>query len=99
MFSAIVAALVGKAKLAPAVAIVGLVPEVDRVAVRVVVDSYQFAVAPSRTVVHADIERFGWVIGGGKRPARRHSFRRRIEGIALRQWGRAYWAIQLIGKG
>jgi 7,8-dihydropterin-6-yl-methyl-4-(beta-D-ribofuranosyl)aminobenzene 5'-phosphate synthase len=68
MFSAIVAALIGKAKPARAAAIAGSVPEVDRVAVRVVVDSYQFAVAPSRKVANADIEHFGWGIGGGKPP-------------------------------
>ena len=35
-------------------------PEVDRVAVTVVVDSYQFAVAPSAKVGDVGIERFGW---------------------------------------
>jgi hypothetical protein len=45
-------------------------PEIDRVAVRVVVDSYQFAVAPSRKVANVDIEHFGWGIGGGKPPGK-----------------------------
>ena len=35
-------------------------PEVDRVAVRVVVDSYQIAVAPNTKAGSVDIERFGW---------------------------------------
>jgi 7,8-dihydropterin-6-yl-methyl-4-(beta-D-ribofuranosyl)aminobenzene 5'-phosphate synthase len=38
--------------------------------VRVVVDSYQFAVAPSRKVTDVDIEHFGWGIGSGKPPGR-----------------------------
>lgn len=38
-------------------------PEVDRLAVRVLVDSYQFAVAPSRKAGNVDILHFGWGIG------------------------------------
>jgi len=70
MFSAIVATLIGDAKPVRAQAISGSVPEIDRVAVRVVVDSYQFAIAPSRKVADVDIEHFGWGIGGGKPPGR-----------------------------
>ena len=47
LFGTLVASLLGGAKPARAEAIAGAVPEVDRVAVRVVIDSYQFAVAPS----------------------------------------------------
>jgi 7,8-dihydropterin-6-yl-methyl-4-(beta-D-ribofuranosyl)aminobenzene 5'-phosphate synthase len=68
MFSAIVAALMGQAKPARAAALAGSVPEVDRVAIRVVVDSYQFAVAPSRKAADVDIQHFGWGIGAGKPP-------------------------------
>jgi 7,8-dihydropterin-6-yl-methyl-4-(beta-D-ribofuranosyl)aminobenzene 5'-phosphate synthase len=68
VFSAIVATLIGRATPARAAAISGSVPEVDRVAVRVVVDSYQFAVAPSRKIANVDIEHFGWGIGSGKPP-------------------------------
>jgi len=50
LFSAIVATLIGSGTPVRAEAIAGKVPEIDRVAVRVVVDSYQFAVAPSRKV-------------------------------------------------
>jgi 7,8-dihydropterin-6-yl-methyl-4-(beta-D-ribofuranosyl)aminobenzene 5'-phosphate synthase len=57
-----------KATPARAAAISGSVPEVDRVAVRVVVDSYQFAVAPSRKIANVDIEHFGWGISSGKPP-------------------------------
>jgi 7,8-dihydropterin-6-yl-methyl-4-(beta-D-ribofuranosyl)aminobenzene 5'-phosphate synthase len=36
------------------------VPEIDRLAVRVVTDNYQFAVAPSSTAGTVAIQRFGW---------------------------------------
>jgi 7,8-dihydropterin-6-yl-methyl-4-(beta-D-ribofuranosyl)aminobenzene 5'-phosphate synthase len=68
MFSTIVAALTGGAKPVRAATISGPVPEVDRVAVRVLVDSYQFAVAPSRKVANVDIENFGWGISPNKPP-------------------------------
>ena len=64
LLSAIVATLIGSGKPVRAEAISGKVPEIDRVAVRVVVDSYQFAVAPSRKVSDVEIEHFGWGIGG-----------------------------------
>lgn len=70
MFSAIVGTLMGSAKPVRAETIAGPVPEIDRVAVRVVVDSYQFAVAPSRKVADVEIEHFGWGIGGGKPPGK-----------------------------
>ncbi|WP_247448675.1 MBL fold metallo-hydrolase [Bradyrhizobium sp. 180] len=70
LFSAIVATLIGSEKPVRAETISGKVPEVDRVAVRVVVDSYQFAVAPSRKVSDVEIEHFGWGIGGGKPPGK-----------------------------
>src|SRR5690348_15808705 len=54
MFSAIVVALIGDTKPVRAQTFSGSVPEVDRLAVRVVVDSYQFAVAPSRKVPNVD---------------------------------------------
>jgi len=70
LFSAVVATLMGSAKPVRAEMITGKVPEIDRVAVRVVVDSYQFAVAPSRKVANVEIEHFGWGIGGGKPPGK-----------------------------
>lgn len=70
VFSTIVATLIGDAKPVRAEAISGSVPEIDRVAVRVVVDSYQFAVAPSRKVTNVDIEHFGWGIGSDKPPGK-----------------------------
>jgi 7,8-dihydropterin-6-yl-methyl-4-(beta-D-ribofuranosyl)aminobenzene 5'-phosphate synthase len=39
------------------------VPEVDRLAVRVVTDSYQIAVAPSFKRDNIEVERFGWALG------------------------------------
>ena len=50
VFSAIIATLLGSSKPVKAEAISGSVPELDFVAVRVLVDSYQFAVAPSRKI-------------------------------------------------
>ena len=40
----------------------GRPPELDRVAVRVVIDSYQIAVAPSAKTGDVAIERFGWAL-------------------------------------
>jgi 7,8-dihydropterin-6-yl-methyl-4-(beta-D-ribofuranosyl)aminobenzene 5'-phosphate synthase len=70
MFAAIVATLMGSAKPIRAETISGSVPEIDSLAVRVIVDSYQFAVAPSRKMANVDIEHFGWGIGGGKPPGK-----------------------------
>jgi 7,8-dihydropterin-6-yl-methyl-4-(beta-D-ribofuranosyl)aminobenzene 5'-phosphate synthase len=70
LFSAIVATLIGSEKPVRAETMSGKVPEIDRLAVRVVVDSYQFAVAPSRKVSDVEIEHFGWGIGGGKPPGK-----------------------------
>ena len=69
VFRALVATLMA-ARPARAEPIAASVPEVDRVAVRVVVDSYQFAVAPSAKVADVDIERFGWGLGGDQPPGR-----------------------------
>jgi 7,8-dihydropterin-6-yl-methyl-4-(beta-D-ribofuranosyl)aminobenzene 5'-phosphate synthase len=57
---ATLAALLGDAKPARAAPLLGPVPEVDRVTVSVIVDNYQFAVAPSTKVGDVDIRRFGW---------------------------------------
>lgn len=70
VFTAMLATLVGTARTATAQPVAAAVPEVDRVAVRVVVDSYQFAVAPGRKVGGVDIQHFGWGIGAGKPPGR-----------------------------
>lgn len=61
-FAAIVTSLLGSAKPARAAPLAGSVPEVDRVAVRVLIDSYQIAVAPSATIGNVEIQRFGWAL-------------------------------------
>jgi 7,8-dihydropterin-6-yl-methyl-4-(beta-D-ribofuranosyl)aminobenzene 5'-phosphate synthase len=65
-----VATLLGGTKPVRAAGVTGAVPVIDGLAVRVVVDSYQFAVAPSRKSGNVDIQHFGWGIGGGKPPGR-----------------------------
>src|SRR5260370_4601307 len=70
VFSAMIAALLGGTRAARAEALSGSVPEVDALAVRVVTDSYQFAVAPSRTAARAALQHFGWRIVGAKPPGR-----------------------------
>ena len=59
-FSAIVASILGSGKAARAAPLSMPVPEVDRVSVRVVVDSYQIAVAPGVKKDDVDVQRFGW---------------------------------------
>jgi 7,8-dihydropterin-6-yl-methyl-4-(beta-D-ribofuranosyl)aminobenzene 5'-phosphate synthase len=50
--------------------IAGGVPEVDRVSVRVVVDSYQFAVVAGKKIGPVDVQHFGWGLSGDKPPGR-----------------------------
>src|SRR5262249_29806792 len=68
MFSAIVATLMGSSKPVKAEAISGSVPGLDVVAGRLVVDGYQFAVAPSGKLADVDINHFGWGVRGDKPP-------------------------------
>jgi 7,8-dihydropterin-6-yl-methyl-4-(beta-D-ribofuranosyl)aminobenzene 5'-phosphate synthase len=70
VFGAIIATLLGSSKPVKAEAISGSVPELDGVSVRVLVDSYQFAVAPSRRLADVDIQHFGWGVGSDKPPGR-----------------------------
>jgi 7,8-dihydropterin-6-yl-methyl-4-(beta-D-ribofuranosyl)aminobenzene 5'-phosphate synthase len=70
VFSALIASLLGDTRPVRAEAISGSVPEVDGLAVRVVTDNYQFAVATSRTVNSVQLQHFGWGIGGNKPPGR-----------------------------
>ena len=62
-FGTLLASLLGGGRPARAQMLTGTVPEVDRVAVRVVVDSYQIAVAPSTKAGDVEINRFGWPLG------------------------------------
>src|SRR5438477_6850752 len=59
MFSSLVATLLGGAQPARAQGLNGPVPEVDRLAVRVVTDSYQLAIAPNMKVGEVEVQRFG----------------------------------------
>jgi len=59
LLSYLVAGLLGEAKPARAQALSGPVPEVDRLAVRVVTDSYQLAIAPNMKVGEVEVQRFG----------------------------------------
>ena len=69
-FSAIMTSLLGTSKPVYAETIAGSVPEVDRVSIRVVVDSYQFAVAAGKKVGPVDIQHFGWGLARDKPPGR-----------------------------
>jgi 7,8-dihydropterin-6-yl-methyl-4-(beta-D-ribofuranosyl)aminobenzene 5'-phosphate synthase len=70
VFSALITTLIGSSKPVKAQTISGSMPELDSVAVRVVVDSYQFAVAPSRKLADVDIQHFGWGVSLDKPPGR-----------------------------
>src|SRR5260370_3145429 len=70
VFGAMIATLMGSSKPVLVEAVSGWVPELDGVAMRVVVDSYQFAVAPSRKLADVDIQHFGWGVGGNKPPGK-----------------------------
>lgn len=58
-FGSLVAALLGGAKPARAQALGGAVPEVERLAVRVVTDSFQQTISPSTKVGEVEVQRFG----------------------------------------
>ncbi|MEP9398217.1 MBL fold metallo-hydrolase [Mesorhizobium sp. KR2-14] len=70
LFGAVVTALIGGAKPGMADPVSGAVPEIDRLTVRVVVDNYQFAVAPSHNAANVDIQHFGWGIADGRPPGK-----------------------------
>jgi 7,8-dihydropterin-6-yl-methyl-4-(beta-D-ribofuranosyl)aminobenzene 5'-phosphate synthase len=69
VISLILATLLAGSKPVRADAIAGSLPELDHVAVRVVTDSYQFAVAPSRKLPNLEVQHFGW--GLSDKPPRR----------------------------
>lgn len=70
VLTAMLAALLGDTKPVRAEPITGSVPEIDALAVRVVIDSYQFAVAPGRTLDGLEIQHFGWGIQKDSPPRR-----------------------------
>ena len=59
MFSYLLGGFLGGAKAVWAQAVSGPVPEVDRLAVRVVTDSYHLAIAPNMKVGEVEVQRFG----------------------------------------
>ena len=60
VFSSLIAALLGDVKPARAQTISGSVPEVDRAAIRVVIDNYHFALSPSGKIGDVEVERIGF---------------------------------------
>jgi 7,8-dihydropterin-6-yl-methyl-4-(beta-D-ribofuranosyl)aminobenzene 5'-phosphate synthase len=62
--------LLGGSRPVRAQTIRGSVPEVDRLSVRIVVDSYQFAVAAGRRTGPVDVQHFGWGLSADKAPGR-----------------------------
>ena len=69
-FSLLLADLLGTASPVKADALVGPIPTLDRVAVRIVTEDYQFAVAPGRKEDGLMVENFGWGIGPDHPPGR-----------------------------
>ena len=70
VFAAMMTSLLGGSRLARAQTIAGSVPEVDRVSIRVAVDSYQFAVVATKKVGPVEIQHFGWGLTPDKPPSR-----------------------------
>ncbi len=68
--AALIATVGGGVRPARAQLLPATPPEVDRLAIRVVIDSYQFAVAPSPKAGDVDIKHFGWGIGLDKPPGK-----------------------------
>jgi 7,8-dihydropterin-6-yl-methyl-4-(beta-D-ribofuranosyl)aminobenzene 5'-phosphate synthase len=68
MLGLLLASLLGGARPASAEAISGSLPELDAVSVRIVIDSYQFAVAPSRKMGSLAVDHFGWGISPDRPP-------------------------------
>jgi 7,8-dihydropterin-6-yl-methyl-4-(beta-D-ribofuranosyl)aminobenzene 5'-phosphate synthase len=68
--AALLATIGGGVRPARAEALAGAPPEVDRLAVRILVDSYQFAVAPGKKVGDVELIHFGWGIGPDKPPGK-----------------------------
>ena len=69
-FSLLLAGLLGGSRPARAEAVSGPVPELDGVLIRIVTDSYQFAVAPSQKAGDLAVQHFGWGISPDQPPGR-----------------------------
>jgi 7,8-dihydropterin-6-yl-methyl-4-(beta-D-ribofuranosyl)aminobenzene 5'-phosphate synthase len=70
VFAAMMASLLAGSRPLRAQTIAGSVPEVDRLSVRIVVDSYQFAVAAGKRMGPVDVQHFGWGLSGDRPPGR-----------------------------
>jgi 7,8-dihydropterin-6-yl-methyl-4-(beta-D-ribofuranosyl)aminobenzene 5'-phosphate synthase len=70
VFAAMMTSLLGSSRPARAQTIAGSVPEVDRVSVRVAIDSYQFAVTARKKVGPVDVQHFGWGLSPDRPPSR-----------------------------
>jgi len=81
-FSVLVAGLLGTAKPARAQPLADSVPEVDRLAVRVVTDSYHLALAPSTKVNGVEAQRYGFPLSA--QPPRKALV---SEFEKMRKWG------------
>jgi 7,8-dihydropterin-6-yl-methyl-4-(beta-D-ribofuranosyl)aminobenzene 5'-phosphate synthase len=68
--TALLVTIGGGVRPARAQSLPGAPPEIDRLAIRVLVDSYQFAVAPSRKAGNVDIANFGWGISAEQPPGK-----------------------------
>src|SRR5271168_2826066 len=68
--AALIVTLGGGARPARAQSLPAPPPEVDQLAIRVLIDSYQFAVAPSTKAGDVDIKHFGWGISPDKPPGK-----------------------------
>lgn len=68
--AALIATIGGGVRPARAQSLPATPPEVDQLAIRVLIDSYQFAVAPSRKAGDVDIKHFGWGISLNKPPGK-----------------------------
>ena len=69
-FGLLLTDLLGTASPVKADALAGPIPTLDRVAVRIVTEDYQFAVAPGRKEDGLVVENFGWGIGPDHPPGR-----------------------------
>ena len=69
-FLAILSALLGPREPVVAAPISGGVPELDRVAVRIVVEDFQFAVAPGKKLEGLALENYGWGLSPDHPPGR-----------------------------
>jgi 7,8-dihydropterin-6-yl-methyl-4-(beta-D-ribofuranosyl)aminobenzene 5'-phosphate synthase len=70
VFGGLLTGLLGGSKPVRAQTLTGPLPEVDQVAVRILIDSYQFAVAPSWKAGTVEIQHFGWGLGSDHPPDR-----------------------------